>query len=227
MTDTCPHRCRTRPPQTIPVHGSQCWGSGTRLRTSWTVTQSGSPSFDLAQKNKEPRPRPANRGNAGGRLMERENLAGDVKEKRRKRLQPRGPKVPMRRRGADCPVVVKRAGGLLPRVAPRAGQRTDGRFLWRRGALWRKLSKYIARQCPQLIDASPPAGPPFARRPGTSSANRGEPAGECNHHLTRKILALPCRSQPYGRSGGKLPGRSSSWPYHPHLPHAQTSRLTG
>ena len=54
MTDTCPHRCRTRPPQTIPVHGSQCWGSGTRLRASWTVTQSGSPSFDLAQRIKSP-----------------------------------------------------------------------------------------------------------------------------------------------------------------------------
>ena len=40
-----------------------------------------------------------------GSCKERENLAGDAQGKRRKRLQTARPKVPMRRRGADCSVV--------------------------------------------------------------------------------------------------------------------------
>src|SRR6202022_4811051 len=55
-----------------------------------------------------------------GSCMERENLAGDAKGKAQAAPTVR-PKVPMRRRGADCPVVVMKRGNA--RGAKGAGHR--------------------------------------------------------------------------------------------------------
>src|SRR6516165_1915687 len=55
-----------------------------------------------------------------GSCMERENLAGDAKEKAQV-AQTARPKVPMRRRGADCSVLVMKRGNA--RGAKGAGYR--------------------------------------------------------------------------------------------------------
>src|SRR6202030_66979 len=64
--------------------------------------------------------------------MERENLAGDAKGKAQTAPTVR-PKVPMRRRGADCPVVVMKRGNA--RGAKGAGHRRWERANWQQEEL--------------------------------------------------------------------------------------------
>src|ERR1700721_798494 len=67
-----------------------------------------------------------------GSCKERENLAGDAKGKAQAAPTVR-PKVPMRRRGADCPVVVMKRGNA--RGAKGAGHRRWERANWQQEEL--------------------------------------------------------------------------------------------
>ena len=83
-----------------------------------------------------------------GSCMERENLAGDAKGKAQAAPTAR-PKVPMRRRGADCPVVVMKRGNA--RGAKGAGHRGSvGRRQPSRGNTSRMMREYQVRICERL-----------------------------------------------------------------------------
>ena len=156
-----------------------------------------------------------------GSCTERENLAGDVKGKAQAAPTVR-PKVPMRRRGADCSVVVEKRGNA--RGAKGAGHRhwlgstgngTNLMIQWRAAALTRWHEPYESRG--SRTDVCPVKASMFSRRQtcrGKSQAPVVRIAGWRETKTLKPIDEVSLRGdhESPGRNGSKrTSGLESDW----------------